>query len=106
MSWDHRPDAYPDPALRAPVATFALHPFRRGPRLPRLIVLGAIAIGYLAIRTHAPLVAIAAVYGALAVVAAAAVVLRRRGLVERPPIVVGTDAIELPAGAFTTRTRT
>lgn len=72
----------------------------------RLVLVAAVAFGYLAVAMHAPLRAIAALYGALAVVAAVAVVLRRRGLTERPPIVVGTDVIVLPAGAFTTRTRT
>jgi membrane associated rhomboid family serine protease len=106
MTSDHPPGTYPDPALaRPPLATIPLRPFRRLPWLLIILLAAAAAVFTLVVtETRTPIAAIGAVYAALGFLTVLA--FRRRRLSERPPIVVTTDAVVLPAGALTARTRT
>ena len=106
MTSDHPPGTYPDPALaRPPLATIPLRPFRRVPRLLLLLLTAAATVFTLVVTgTRTSLTAIGAVYAALGFLAVLA--FRRRQLTDRPPIVVTGDAVVLPDGSLTARTRT
>src|SRR5262245_45773373 len=103
MSFDRQPESGPDPAL-VPLATIPLRPFRTVSR-PLVMLLSATATIFtlVVMDTRTPLAVIAGVYAALGFVAFLA--FGRRRLAERPPIVVTHDAVVLPTGSLTARTR-